>query len=110
MAKDALAAHARDELGIFKDTRANPVQAAFASALTFSIGAAAPLVLAVISPMPLLMPVIGAGALVFLAVLGAVGAKAGGAPPLKPALRVTFWGALAMAATTGIGRLFGAVA
>lgn len=110
MAKDALAAHARDELGISDDNGANPIQAAFASALTFSAGAAAPLILAVIAPAPLLMPLIGAGALVFLAVLGAVGAKAGGAPLLKPTLRVALWGALAMAATTGIGRLFGTVA
>lgn len=110
MVKDALAAHARDELGISEDNGANPIQAAFASALTFAAGAAAPLILAVIAPTPLLMPLIGAGALVFLAILGAVGAKAGGAPLLKPTLRVTFWGALAMAATTGIGHLFGTVA
>jgi VIT1/CCC1 family predicted Fe2+/Mn2+ transporter len=110
MAHDALAAHARDELGISELTGANPVQAAVASALTFSAGAAAPLVLAAMLPMVWLMPGIGLGALLCLALLGATGAKAGGAPMLKPALRVLFWGALAMAATTGIGRLFGTVA
>ena len=110
MAHDALSAHARDELGISELTGANPVQAALASALTFSTGAAAPLLLAAILPMAWLMPGIGLGALLFLAVLGAIGAKAGGAAMLKPALRVTFWGALAMAATTGIGWLFGTLA
>ncbi|GLR65950.1 membrane protein [Acidocella aquatica] len=110
MVKDALAAHARDELGISHTTGANPIEAALASALTFSAGAAAPLIIAVVSPLTLVMPAIGIGAMLFLAVLGAVGAKAGGAAPLKPALRVLFWGALAMAATTGIGRLFGTVA
>ncbi len=110
MAHDALAAHARDELGISEMTSANPIQAALASALTFSTGAAAPLLLAAALPMAWLMPGIGVGALLFLAILGAVGAKAGGAPILKPTLRVAFWGALAMAATTGIGRLFGTVA
>ncbi len=110
MAHDALSAHARDELGISELTGANPVQAALASALTFSIGAAAPLLLAAILPMAWLMPGLGLGALLFLAVLGAIGAKVGGAAMLKPALRVTFWGALAMAATSGIGRLFGTLA
>ena len=110
MAKDALTAHARDELGISASTGANPVQAAIASALTFSAGAAAPLALAVVGPFPLIMPMIGVGALICLAALGAVGAKAGGAPLLKPALRVAFWGAIAMAMTTFIGRLFGTVA
>lgn len=110
MAHDALGAHARDELGISETISANPVQAAFASALTFSVGAAAPLLLATFLPMVWLMPGIGVGALVFLAALGAIGATAGGAPIFKPALRVTFWGALAMAATTGIGMLFGTVA
>lgn len=110
MTADALGAHARDELGISEANTANPIQAAFASALTFSAGAAAPLVLAIVSPPVLLMPIIGVGALIFLAALGMVGAKAGGAPLLKPALRVTFWGALAMVATALIGRLFGTVA
>ena len=110
MAKDALTAHARDELGISDATGAKPVQAAFASALTFSVGAAMPLALAVVSPLSSIMPVIGVGALICLAALGVVGAKAGGATPLKSALRVAFWGALAMMVTTLIGRLFGAVA
>jgi VIT1/CCC1 family predicted Fe2+/Mn2+ transporter len=108
MAKDALGAHARDELGISSNLSAKPVQAALASALMFSAGAAAPLVLAAISPSRLLMPVIVIGALICLAILGAIGAKAGGAPLLRPTLRVVFWGMLAMVATTGIGRLFGA--
>lgn len=109
MAHDALGAHARDELGISEITSANPIQAALASALTFAMGAAAPLLLTVFLPAPWLMQGLGVGALLFLAVLGAIGGKAGGAPMLKPALRVTFWGALAMAATTVIGKLFGAV-
>ncbi|WP_183265155.1 VIT1/CCC1 transporter family protein [Acidocella aromatica] len=106
MSHDPLGAHARDELGITETSSANPVQAAIASALMFSSGAAAPLLLAAFTPMPALMPTIGVSALVFLALLGAIGAQAGGAPILKPTLRVAFWGALAMAATTGIGRLF----
>ncbi|WP_026440708.1 VIT1/CCC1 transporter family protein [Acidocella facilis] len=110
MAHDALGAHARDELGLSEHTSANPIQAALASALTFSAGAAVPLILAVVISLPRLMPGIGLGALLCLAVLGAIGAKAGGAPVLKPALRVTFWGILAMAATVGIGKLFGTLA
>lgn len=110
MTNDALGAHARDELGISEANAANPVQAALASALTFSAGAAAPLVLAIVSPPALIMPVIASGAIIFLAALGMVGAKAGGAPLLKPALRVMSWGALAMLATALIGRLFGTVA
>jgi vacuolar iron transporter family protein len=107
MSHDSLGAHARDELGITDISAANPVQAAIASALMFSSGAAAPLLLAAFTPMPVVMPVVGVSALVFLALLGAIGARAGGAPILKPTLRVAFWGALAMAATTGIGHLFG---
>ena len=110
MAHDALGAHARDELGLSEHTSANPIQAALASALTFSAGAAVPLILAAAIALPRLMPGIGLGALLCLAVLGAIGAKAGGAPVLKPALRVTFWGILAMAATVGIGKLFGTLA
>ena len=110
MAHDALGAHARDELGLSEHTSANPIQAALASALTFSAGAAVPLILAAVISLPRLMPGIGLGALLCLAVLGAIGAKAGGAPVLKPALRVTFWGILAMAATVGIGKLFGTLA
>lgn len=107
MSHDSLGAHARDELGITETSAANPVQAAIASALMFSSGAAAPLLLAAFTPMPVVMPVVGVSALAFLALLGAIGARAGGAPILKPTLRVAFWGALAMAATTGIGHLFG---
>ena len=107
MAKDALGAHARDELGISAITTARPVQAALASAATFSVGAAAPLVLVMVSPTNTLIPVVAAGSLLFLAVLGAVGAKTGGAGLLKPTLRVTFWGAFAMALTAGIGVIFG---
>ena len=107
MRKDALTAHSRDELGISATTVARPVQAALTSALTFSIGAAAPLLLVLIAPAAWLMPAVGAGSLLFLAVLGMVGAKAGGAGILKPTIRVMFWGALAMALTTGIGAVIG---
>jgi vacuolar iron transporter family protein len=109
MAKDALGAHARDELGISEVTTARPVQAAMASATAFTIGAAAPLILVVISPSKLLLPVVAIGSLVFLALLGMIGAKAGGAGILRPTVRVMFWGALAMVMTTGIGVLFGKV-
>ena len=109
MAKDALGAHARDELGISDTTTARPVQAALASAATFSVGAAAPLVLLILSPTALLLPVVAAGSLIFLALLGMVGAKAGGADVIRPMIRVTFWGALAMAMTTAIGAVFGKV-
>ena len=109
MAKDALAAHSRDELGISAATAARPVQAAMASAATFTVGAAAPLILTVISPPNVLLPVVSAGSLLFLALLGMIGAKAGGAGVLRPTVRVMFWGALAMALTTGIGALFGKV-
>jgi vacuolar iron transporter family protein len=107
MAKDALRAHARDELGISELTEARPVQAALASAVTFSIGAAAPLALVLISPMSWLLPIVSFGSLIFLGVLGMVGARAGGAGILKPTFRVMFWGALAMALTAGIGALVG---
>jgi hypothetical protein len=107
MAKDALGAHSRDELGFSETTAARPVQAAMASAASFTVGAAAPLVLTVLSPPGVLLPAVAAGSLLFLAVLGVVGAKAGGAGVLRPTLRVTFWGAMAMALTTGIGALFG---
>jgi len=109
MAKDALGAHSRDELGISEATTARPVQAALASAATFTVGAAAPLILVVISPPNLLLPVVAIGSLLFLALLGMIGAKAGGAGILRPTIRVMFWGALAMALTTGIGALFGKV-
>ena len=109
MAKDALAAHARDELGISEITTARPVQAALTSAATFSVGAAMPLLMVVISPAWALVPVVSAASLGFLALLGAIGAKAGGANVLRATARVTFWGALAMALTAGIGEIFGTV-
>jgi VIT1/CCC1 family predicted Fe2+/Mn2+ transporter len=109
MAKDALGAHARDELGISEITTARPVQAALTSAVTFSVGAAMPLLMVVVSPASMLVPVVSAASLAFLAVLGAVGAKAGGANILRATVRVTFWGALAMVITAGIGKIFGTV-
>jgi len=108
-AGDALAAHARDELGIFEHTTARPVQAALTSAATFALGAALPLGVALLAPIPAMVPAISASALVFLALLGWMGARTGGAKPLKAVVRVTFWGALAMAATALVGRTFGAV-
>jgi len=110
MAKDALGAHARDELGISEITTARPVQAALNSAATFSVGAAAPLALALVSPSSWIVATVSVGSLVFLALLGMIGAKAGGANILKPTIRVTFWGALAMGVTAGIGAIFGTVA
>jgi VIT1/CCC1 family predicted Fe2+/Mn2+ transporter len=109
MAKDALTAHARDELGISDITAARPVQAALTSAATFSVGAAMPLLMVIVSPGGWLVPLVSAASLVFLALLGAIGARAGGADVLRATLRVTFWGALAMALTAGIGRVFGTV-
>jgi len=109
MAKDALAAHARDELGISAATVARPVQAALTSAATFSVGAAMPLVMVVLMPRPALVAGVSIASLLFLALLGAVGARAGGADIGRATLRVTFWGALAMALTAGIGALFGTV-
>jgi len=108
MAKDALAAHARDELGISDATTARPLQAALASALTFTAGAAAPLLVVPLAPLPLLVPLVAVISLVCLAILGALGAKAGGAPLLPSVLRVSFWGALAMAVTAAVGHVFGA--
>ena len=109
MAKDALAAHAHDELCISEITTARPVQAALTSAATFSVGAAMPLLMVVVSPAGALIPVVSAASLGFLALLGAIGAKAGGANVLRATARVTFWGALAMALTAGIGKIFGTV-
>jgi VIT1/CCC1 family predicted Fe2+/Mn2+ transporter len=106
-AHDALGAHTRDELGLSEISAARPVQAALASAATFSVGAAAPLVLVGLAPLNWLLPAVALGSLVFLALLGIVGARAGGAEALKPTIRVTFWGALAMALTTGIGAIVG---
>ena len=107
MAKDAVGAHARDELGISEITSARPVQAALTSAVTFSAGAAAPLILTLLSPSSLVVPIVSIGSLLSLALLGFVGALTGGAEVLKPIVRVTFWGALAMALTAGIGALVG---
>ena len=109
MAHDALAAHARDELGITTANRARPVQAALTSALCFALGAASPVMIVVLTPMRWLIGVQTVGALAMLAVLGAIGGAAGGAPIARAALRVTVWGALALAVTAGIGRLIGAV-
>jgi len=109
MSHDALAAHARDELGISERLAARPVQAALASASTFAVGAALPLLAALASPEASLALVVSATSLVFLATLGVLGARVGGAPVWKAAVRVTFWGALAMAATAGVGALFGTV-
>lgn len=107
MAKDALGAHARDELGISEATSARPVQAALTSAAMFAAGAALPLLLVVVTAAPYLIPVVTAGALIFLALLGWVGARAGGADVLRATVRVTFWGAFAMALTAAIGALVG---
>jgi len=107
MAKDALAAHSRDELGISETVGARPVQAAIASALSFAIGATLPLLVVVIAPATGLVSFVAGTSLFFLAVLGALAAHTGGAPILRGMARVTFWGALAMAITAGIGALFG---
>ena len=107
MAKDALTAHARDELGISEITTARPVQAALTSAIMFSVGAGMPLLMVVISPASVLVPIVSVASLAFLALLGAIGAKAGGANILRATIRVTFWGASALAITAGIGKLFG---
>jgi VIT1/CCC1 family predicted Fe2+/Mn2+ transporter len=108
-AGNALDAHARDELGIVEHMAARPVEAALTSALTFAVGAALPLTLVVISPIEMLIYIVSAASLAFLALLGAVGAKAGGANVFKATLRVTFWGAAAMALTAGVGWMFGTV-
>ncbi len=108
-ANGALMAHARDELGISEITTARPVQAALTSAAAFSVGAAMPLLMVVVSPAGLLVPIVSAASLAFLALLGAIGARAGGANILRATARVTFWGALAMALTAGIGKLVSTV-
>ena len=110
MAKDALGAHARDELGISEVTTARPIQAALTSAATFAVGAALPLVIVLLLPVSVLIVGVSGASLLFLAILGAVGARAGGAKVGRATLRVTFWGALAMALTAGIGALFGVAA
>ena len=109
MAKDALTAHARDELGISEISTARPVLAAVTSAAMFSAGAAMPILMVVVSPAGVLVPIVSAASLGFLALLGAIGAITGGANVLRATARVTFWGAFAMALTAGIGRLFGTV-
>jgi len=106
-AHDALGAHARDELGITEALRARPVQAALASAASFAAGAILPLAVTALSPPPVLIPVVAGTSLAFLALLGGVAARAGGASVLKGAIRVTFWSALAMAVTAAVGKLFG---
>lgn len=108
-ARDALAAHARDELGITEHTAPRPIQAAFSSAASFTAGAAMPLALVPLFPANRLVVAISISTLVLLALLGALAAKVGGANALKGSLRVTFWGALALAVTAGMGTLFGVV-
>ena len=107
MEKDALGAHLRDELGISDERSARPIQAALASACTFAIGAAMPLLIVVFSAESALIWMVSGSSLCFLALLGGVSARAGGAPALRAAARVTFWSALAMALTAGVGALFG---
>lgn len=107
MAHDALGAHSRDELGFSEALRARPIQAALASAATFAVGGALPLLAAIISPPNWVIPVVIANSLFFLAVLGGVAARVGGAPTVAGAMRVIFWGALAMGLTAGVGALFG---
>jgi len=107
MQEDALGAHARDELGLSDTTTARPLQAAVTSALTFTAGASAPLIIVPVVPMDIVVPAVGAVSLLCLAILGTVGARTGGAPVMRSVMRVTFWGAAAMLVTAGVGRLFG---
>lgn len=109
MAHDALGAHARDELGLSQMHRARPIQAALASAITFACGAALPAILVAVAPLPHIIAIVSVSSLLFLGLLGAIAAKAGGAGLLGGTVRVMFWGALAMAVTAAIGRIFGAV-
>jgi VIT1/CCC1 family predicted Fe2+/Mn2+ transporter len=106
---DALATHAREELGISEITTARPIQAAFTSAATFTVGALMPLIMVLICPKALLITAVSVASLVFLGLLGAIGAKAGGANIIKATARVMFWGALAMIITAFIGKVFGTV-
>ena len=106
-AKDAFAAHSRDELGLSEHVVARPIQAALTSALTFTVGAAVPLAIAVLAPKTSTAMFVSGGSLVCLAALGAIGARLGGAATIKPTVRVTFWGAFAMAATAAIGAVIG---
>lgn len=110
MAHDALGAHTRDELGISDTSAAQPVQAAIASAATFAVGAALPLMVVFVSPQPMLSVAVAASSLVFLAALGSLAARAGGSSVMTAAMRVTFWGTLAMALTYVVGALFGVAA
>jgi VIT1/CCC1 family predicted Fe2+/Mn2+ transporter len=110
MAHDALGAHARDEFGISPVFTARPIQASLASAASFAVGAAMPLAVTAIAPDVGLIPLVAGTSLVFLVLLGGLAARAGGARVSLGALRVTFWGALAMAATAGVGAFFGAAA
>jgi VIT1/CCC1 family predicted Fe2+/Mn2+ transporter len=110
MAHDALGAHARDELGISETLRARPIQAAFTSGASFAVGAAMPLLAVAMVSESGLIPVVSGTSLVFLAILGGLAARVGGASVKVGAMRVTFWGALAMGLTAGVGALFGAVA
>ncbi|MBU6419998.1 MAG: VIT family protein [Proteobacteria bacterium] len=107
MAHDALEAHARDELGISEEMAARPVQAAMASAAAFAVGALPPLLIAIAAPAGIEVPMVGGVSVICLAVLGAMGAKTGGANIFKGALRVTFWGVVAMVVTAGVGAIFG---
>jgi vacuolar iron transporter family protein len=109
MSSDALGAHIRDELGITETLRARPIQAAFSSAISFVAGAVIPVAAALLAPSALIAEATSATALVTLVILGGTAAYAGGAPLVKGAIRVAFWGALAMGLTAGVGRLFGAV-
>ena len=110
MKHDALGAHARDELGISETLTARPLQAALASAITFSVGAALPLLVVLLVPSAALMWAVSASSLLFLALLGSLAARVGGAAVITATVRVTFWGALALALTAGVGALFGVTA
>ena len=110
MAHDALGTHARDELGISKKVKPRPIQAALSSAVSFAVGAALPLLVTVFAPAAILIPLVSGTSLAFLALLGGLAARAGGAGVMIGALRVTFWGALAMGVTAGVGALFGTAA
>jgi VIT1/CCC1 family predicted Fe2+/Mn2+ transporter len=110
MAHDALDAHARDELGISERAKARPLQAALASAASFALGAALPLLVSALGPRAMLIPLVASASLASLVILGVLAARASGAPVARSAARVAFWGALAMAVTAGIGLLFGAPA
>ena len=109
MAHDALGAHTRDELGISHTLTARPLQAALASAASFAVGAVMPLLVTLLAPESILIYAVSGASLIFLALLGGIAARAGGAPVMTGTIRVTFWGALAMALTAGVGAMFGAV-